>query len=219
MAKGALIWDWPTRLVHWSFVVLVFLAWGTATYDHMDWHRYCGYGLLGLLIFRLYWGVVGSTPSRFTSFVRGPKTVLAYVRALPNRASPASPGHNPLGALSVLALLTLLVAEVVLGLFCVDVDGIESGPLSTWVSFDVGRLCAHWHHLTFNLLLGLIGLHLLAILFYAAYKRENLVGPMVHGKKPLPAFQGLVAASWTRLLIGVLLSALGVWMTARAFKL
>jgi cytochrome b len=219
VARGVLIWDWPTRAVHWAFVVLVFLAWGTATYHHMDWHRYCGYALLGLLVFRLYWGVVGSTPSRFARFVRGPTAVLAYLRTLPNRSAPKSPGHNPLGALSVVALLALLLAETVLGLFSVDVDGIESGPLSVWVSFDAGRLCADGHHLAFNILLGLIGLHLAAIAFYAVYKRENLIGPMLHGRKTLTASDPITAATWPRIVIGAVISAAVVWLTARAFKL
>jgi cytochrome b len=214
-----LIWDWPTRVVHWSFVVLVFLAWGTATYDHMDWHRYCGYALLGLIVFRLYWGVAGSRASRFRSFVRGPQTMLAYLRTLPDRAAPKSPGHNPLGALSVLALLGLLLAETVLGLFSVDVDGIESGPLASWISFDAGRACAHWHHLMFNALLWLIGLHLAAIAFYAVYKRENLVGPMLTGRKAIPAQDGAAVRTWPRAVVGLALSAGVVWLTARAFKI
>ena len=213
-----LIWDWPTRVTHWAFVVMVALAWAT-TYGHMDWHRDCGYAILGLLVFRFYWGVAGSTPSRFASFVRGPIAVLAYLKALPNRAAPKSVGHNPLGALSVVALLVVRLAQTVLGLFTVDVDGIESGPLASRVSFEVGRACGKWHHLLFNGLLALIGLHLAAILFYALYKRDNLVGPMVHGRKRLPPQTELVAAPWPRVVIGVILSAVAVWLTSRAFKL
>jgi cytochrome b len=214
-----LVWDWPTRVVHWSFVLLVFLAWITATEDQMDWHRYCGYALLGLIVFRLYWGVVGSAPSRFLNFVRGPKAFTAYLRTLPQRASPKWPGHNPLGALSVLALLTLLLTETALGLFAVDVDGIESGPLAIWVSFDVGRVCARWHHLIFNALLWLIGLHLAAVAFYAVYKRENLVGPMVHGRKALSPRDDVALRLWPRIGFGGALSIAVVWLTARAFKL
>ena len=175
--------------------------------------------MLGLIVFRLYWGVAGSTASRFASFVRGPRAILAYLRALPTRASPKSPGHNPLGALSVLVLLVLLLAETVLGLFTVDVDGIESGPLASWVSFDAGRACAQWHHLIFNVLLWLIGLHLAAIAFYALYKRENLVGPMIHGRKILPPQGSIASGSWPRVGVGAALSIAIVWLTARGFKL
>jgi cytochrome b len=218
-ARRLLVWDWPTRVVHWAFVILMVFAWGTATYNHMDWHRYCGYALLSLLVFRLYWGVAGSTPSRFASFVRGPKTVLQYLRALPDRTTPITPGHNPLGALSVIAVLALLLVEVVLGLFAVDVDGIESGPLSAWVSFDAGRVSAHWHHLLFNGLLGLIALHLIAIAFYALYKRENLIGPMLHGRKNLPPREDFAGALWPRIAVGAILALVATVMVARAFKL
>src|SRR5262249_5537036 len=120
-----LIWDWPTRLVHWLLVALVFFSWGAAEYQHMDLHRYSGYTILGLLVFRLYWGIAGSETARFANFVKGPRAVADYLRS-----KTKSIGHNPLGALSVVALLTLLVAQVALGLFSVDVDGLESGPLS-----------------------------------------------------------------------------------------
>ncbi len=185
----------------------------------MEWHRYCGYALLGLIVFRLYWGVAGSTSARFQSFVRGPGTILTYLHTLPGRASPKSAGHNPLGALSVLALLALLSTEVVLGLFSVDVDGIESGPLAAWISFDAGRTCATWHHLVFNGLLWLIGLHLAAIVFYAAYKRDNLVAPMIHGRKVLPSQDNVISGDWPRIAFGAALSIGVVWLTARAFKL
>ncbi len=185
----------------------------------MDWHRYCGYVMLSLILFRLYWGVVGSTASRFKTFVRGPEAIFGYLRTLPSRASPKSPVHNPLGALSVLALLILVLAETTLGLFAVDVDGIESGPLASWISFDAGRACARWHHLTFNALVGLIALHLVAIAFYAVYKRENLVGPMIHGRKVLPAGTSVTLGVWPKVVFGAALSTVVAWLTARAFKI
>src|ERR1700726_3554826 len=130
------VWDGFTRLVHWLLVVLMGVSWWTAGHHHMDYHRYSGYALLGVLSFRLYWGVFGSTTARFAHFVKGPRSIWRYLRS---KARHVTPGHNPLGALSVLALLGLLLAQVTLGLFSVDVDGIESGPLSHWVSFETGR--------------------------------------------------------------------------------
>jgi cytochrome b len=143
------VWDVFTRLAHWLLVVLMGVSWWTARHHHMDYHRYSGYALLGVLIFRLYWGVFGSTTARFAHFVKGPRSILRYVRS---KATHVAPGHNPLGALSVLALLGLLLAQVTLGLFSVDVDGIESGPLSHWVSFDAGRECSLLHQLGFVVL-------------------------------------------------------------------
>ena len=114
------------------------------------------------------------------------------------------PGHNPLGALSVLVLLGLLLTQIVLGLFAVDVDGIESGPLSTYVSFDTGRVAAEWHEALFDVLLWLIGLHVAAVLFYLLYKKENLVGTMLHGMRAFPSGQvtPVRTASWRALRRG-----------------
>src|SRR5262249_32673383 len=109
------IWDAPLRLVHCLIVVCVALSWWTADNRHLGYHPYSGYTALGLLVFRLYWGFVGSETARFASFIKGPKTVLEYVRRLPQRAAHSEysvPGHNPLGAVSVVVLLLLLMAQV-----------------------------------------------------------------------------------------------------------
>jgi cytochrome b len=130
------------------------------------------------------------------------------------------PGHNPLGALSVLALLGLLLTQIVLGLFAVDVDGIESGPLSTYVSFDTGRSAAEWHDSLFDALLWLIGLHVAAVLFYLLYRKENLVGAMLHGTRSFSSgpVTSVRTVSWVRFIVGVLLAALLTWMVTRAFQ-
>ncbi|MES1262768.1 MAG: cytochrome b/b6 domain-containing protein, partial [Peristeroidobacter soli] len=141
VASGTRVWDLPTRLTHWLFVIGLGVSWWTAETGRLEWHRWSGYALLALVSFRLYWGFVGSSTARFRNFVRGPRAIAAYLRD----GNGTSIGHNPLGALSVLALLGLLLAQIVLGLFAVDVDGIESGPLSLYVSFETGRACAEWH--------------------------------------------------------------------------
>ena len=115
-------------------------------------------------------------------------------------------------------MLGLLLAQIVLGLFAVDVDGIESGPLSTYVSFDAGRVAAEWHEALFDALLWLIGLHIAAVLFYLLYKKENLVGTMLHGMRRFPGAQvaPVRTASWVRLTVGVVLAGLLTWMVTRA---
>jgi len=132
------VWDVPVRACHWLIVLFVAASWWTAETKRMDWHRYSGYVLLALATFRVYWGFFGSSTARFSQFVRGPRAVVSYLKG----RWAVMPGHNPLGALSVLVLLGLLLSQIVLGLFAVDVDGIESGPLSTYVSFDTGRAAA-----------------------------------------------------------------------------
>jgi len=213
------IWDMPVRLVHWLMVALVGISWWTAEIGELQYHRYSGYTLLGLLVFRVYWGFAGSSTARFASFVKGPRAVLAYLRQLPERVadhSPAAPGHNPLGALSVMALLVLLITQVALGLFAVDVDGIESGPLSHLVSFDTGRACAELHEDVFNVLLTFIALHVAAVLFYLLYKRDNLIAAMVHGRRKIrdEAAAPHVRISLVRLAIGVALAAAAAWWIA-----
>jgi cytochrome b len=209
------VWDLPTRLFHWLLVIGFGLSWWTAETGRLEWHRWSGYGLLGLVLFRLYWGLFGSSTARFGRFVRGPRTVLAYLRG----AWQAVPGHNPLGALSVVALLALLATQIVLGLFAVDVDGIESGPLSEFVDFDTGRAAAHWHCEVFDLLLWLIALHIGAILYYGFVKKQNLAGAMLHGEREFPAALPAVQhASAVRLVVGIVFAALLTWLVTRAFR-
>ena len=207
------VWDGFTRLTHWLLVVLMVASWWTARHHHMDYHRYSGYALLGVLIFRLYWGVVGSTTARFAHFVKGPRSVWLYVRS---RTSHVTPGHNPLGALSVLALLGLLLAQVALGLFSVDVDGIESGPLSHWVGFEAGRECSRLHQLGFGVLKAFIVLHIAAVMFYWIFKRDNLIRPMITGSKGWRhgALPQVEFASARRALLGIALAAVLVWYVA-----
>jgi len=202
------VWDWPTRLIHWLIVALVSFSWGSATYGHMDLHRYSGYSMLGLLVFRMYWGFFGSYTARFANFVKGPRAIADYLRS-----SVATIGHNPLGALSVVVLFAILIAQVSLGLFAVDVDGLESGPLSHFVSFDTGRAIAKVHRTLFNVLLTFIAMHVLAILFYLLFKRVNLIAPMFTGKKSVATDLAVdsSAAPLLRVAIGVALAAAIVW--------
>jgi cytochrome b len=185
--KPTLVWDRATRLVHWALAPLILFLWWTAHDDRMGWHRWAGLAVLGLLVFRLAWGLLGGSTARFAHFVRGPGAAFAYGRSLFAKTRKAAvAGHNPLGGWSVLALITTLSAVVSLGLFAEDVDGLEPGPLARFVDFDAGRTAARLHHLAFDVLLWLIGLHVAAIAFYALARRENLVGPMVTGRRRLP---------------------------------
>jgi cytochrome b len=173
--------------------------------------------LLGLVIFRLIWGFVGGSTARFSDFVRGPRAVSAYVGDLiRGRTDNVVIGHNPLGGWSIAGMLALLAVELTLGLFTVDVDGDQPGPLAKFISFDQGRAVAGWHHWVFNALLALIGLHLLAIVFYAVVKRDNLVGPMLTGAKlhlgdPAP----MARAPLWRLAASLVVSAALAFLIAR----
>jgi cytochrome b len=172
------VWDLPTRLFHWSIVAAVAFSWWSAENHHMDWHYKSGLTALGLILFRLVWGVIGGSTARFAGFVRGPGAVRAYLRE--PKGSVHRGGHNPLGGWSVIAMLLALVTQVSTGLFATDVDGLESGPLSYLVSFDQGRAAAEIHEAAFNVMLALIALHVAAIIYYAV-KGRRLLGPMVTG--------------------------------------
>lgn len=197
----ATVWDLPTRLFHWLLAGLIAFSWWSR-HDHLDWHRMSGFAIAGLLVFRLWWGIAGSSTARFAGFLKGPAAVWAYARG----GGHSGPGHNPLGGWSVAAMLLVLMVQVGLGLFTVDQDGFESGPLAKYVSFDLGRLAAQAHEIGFNILLGLIVLHLLAVGWYA-FRGRNLVGPMITGKARLEAETPppLLAPAW-RFLVGLALA-------------
>lgn len=177
------IWDLPTRLFHWLLAMLVLILIVTAKVggNWMVWHMRCGYAVLALLLFRVAWGFVGGYWSRFGNFAFSPRRTAAYLRG----GFPEPAGHSPLGALSVFALLAVLAAQVVSGLFADD-EIAFSGPLGVWVSSDaVSR--ATWYHTEVGQLavIALIVVHLCAIAFYAWVRHKALVRPMITGDKAL----------------------------------
>lgn len=172
------IWDLPTRLFHWTLVALIAFSWWSAEEEHLDWHIWSGLAVLSLLIFRLLWGLVGSSTARFANFVRGPRQVLAYLRDMKGW-KPI--GHSPLGALSVIGMLGAIAVQLGLGLFAIDDDGLYEGPLAYLVSLDAAEEIADLHEDWFDVLLVLIGLHLAAILFYRLVLRKKLIGAMITG--------------------------------------
>lgn len=178
------VWDIPVRVGHWLVVALVAFSWLSAKQGWIGWHKLSGYAILSFVLFRIYWGFAGSSTARFSHFLKGPKAVGRYARNfLSRRGYAASLGHNPLGGWSIIAMLLLLALQTGLGLFAIDEYGIEGGPLSSHVSFDVGRQIAGWHATVFNLLLFFIAMHVAAIVIYFLFKRENLVAPMLTGSK------------------------------------
>lgn len=209
--KGPRVWDGPTRLFHWLLVCLLVFSWWSAENHMMDWHRLSGITVVGLVIFRLLWGVIGSSTARFSRFVRGPGASIAYLRGGDGKIE--QPGHNPLGGYSVILLLLLLTAQVASGLLATDIDGLESGPLSYLVSFDQGRWAAEMHEFSFNLLLAASALHVLAILFYLIVRRRNLVTAMFTGSDGFyrDGQGGMVAAGWLRLATALVIAGLGAW--------
>lgn len=216
------VWDLPLRLFHWLLVLLVISSGVTGQFSAdlgpraARWHLLSGYGVLGLLLFRLLWGFAGSTYARFSSFVRGPRAVLDYCRELlGQRPARLHLGHNPLGGWSVLAMLGCLAVQVACGLFLADEDlGIE-GPLAKHVAARISDGLAIVHQAGFYLLLALIATHLAAIAFYRFARGNNLVRPMLTGDKEVPAGEEGNAAQGGHWLPGLLIAVVAagiVWL-------
>jgi cytochrome b len=179
------LWDPLLRLFHWTLAAVVTLAWGLGRFgpDRMALHFWLGYAVIALLAFRLVWGLVGPASARFSGLVHGPKATLAYAASLFRRKPSNWRGHNPLGGLYILVLLTVLALQVLTGLFADPEDYVNVGPLAGHVSIETARSALGWHGMLGNLLFGLVLLHLAAIVFYRLWKREDLVRPMLTGIK------------------------------------
>lgn len=200
------IWDLPTRLFHWLLALCVIGLVVSAKLGLMDWHFRLGYAMLTLLLFRLLWGLLGGRWSRFASFLYAPGSLWRYLRGQGNPAHAI--GHSPTGALSVFALLIVLLVQVASGLISDD-EIASAGPLThlvpgAWVSL------ASWYHRAVGqwLLIALVVLHMAAILWYLWGRGQNLIRPMLDGDKLLaqPAEASRDDAR-SRLLAAVLLLA------------
>lgn len=212
------VWDLPVRTLHWSLVIAIAICWWTGLHNELEYHLYSGYAVLWIVLMRVYWGVVGSSTARFANFVRGPKAILNYASTLHRRNTPHTHGHNALGAVIIILMMGLVLTVVILGLFAVDVDGLHSGPLSGYVSFRQGRHLAHLHYYWFTILLWVIVLHVAAVIFYFIYKRQNLIGPMISGKRRDNAsdIEIQIAPMWRFAIGGVVATAI-VWAVSIGF--
>lgn len=174
------VWDLPTRLFHWVLVVLIALSWWSAEKHLYDLHLWLGVAVVTLILFRLLWGLFGSSTARFVNFVRGPAAIRDYLGGKWRGI-----GHNPLGALSVIALLAMVAIQTGMGLFASDEDGLLLGPLSGFLSPSASEEMAELHEDFFDILLVFIGIHIAAVLFYWVAKKQNLIGPMITGRADL----------------------------------
>lgn len=212
MVNRIRVWDLPTRVFHWSlvagFVGLVIT--GEVGGNAMVWHFRLGYTVLSLLLFRLVWGFVGGHWSRFRVFVVGPQTILRYLKG--QAVSYAGVGHNPLGSLSVLALIGCALLQVATGLISDD-EIATSGPLvkmapGYWVTK------ATYYHTAIGkyVLIALVLLHIGAIVFYRVKRSENLVPAMVHGDMDTPQAVASARDDGKARLLAVVVFALCVGM-------
>ncbi len=187
------VWDVPTRVFHWSLVTLVAIAWATSETESdflFQIHLLAGYLVLGLLLFRLIWGFVGTRYARFHDFVRPWHVVRDYAKQLMAFRPPHSVGHNPLGGWMVVLLLAVLAGVVATGLFGGEISNgqLESaGPLAHYVSVTTASASIEMHEAVFNILLALVAIHIAGVVIDFVLTRDNLVRAMVRGYKQLPA--------------------------------
>ncbi|WP_421847726.1 cytochrome b/b6 domain-containing protein [Novosphingobium sp.] len=212
------VWDPFVRVFHWSLIALFGFAWWSGENHDMDRHRQAGYAIFALVVFRIFWGFAGSRTARFAQFLKGPRAIMAYLRT--HDGETPSDGHNPLGGWSVAVLLAVILAITLAGLFAVDVDGIESGPLADWVSFDSGRMASEWHEGVFKAALAVIGLHILAIGYYQVLNAHNLIGPMITGKRDRAKGEATadVKGSPVMALVGIAGVGALTWAVMSGFK-
>ena len=209
-----LVWDIPTRIFHWLIVALVALSFVSSKIggNAMQYHEWIGVTIIALLVFRVFWGFLGSRPSRFTDFVKSPAAVWRYAKGMVKGNSKTYLGHNPLGGWSVIAMLLVLMLQACLGLFAND-DIITEGPLYLWVSKETSDWLTKVHRLNQYVLMGLISIHLFAVAFHYFVKRENLLKPMITGIKhwsgdnEAPA----IVSAWLAVVIAVFVGC-GVYL-------
>lgn len=209
------VWDWSIRVFHWSLPILIFLMWFSQDQDEMERHFLFGQLLLGLLTYRLIWGVIGTPYARFKHFLYGPKVFIHYAKHFFSANKPRYLSHNPMGGFMVFVLMGAVIFQLITGLFTTDDIFIE-GPLYDTVSRSISAWMTGWHSLFFDGLLILIGLHLVAIILYKI-RGEGLVKAMISGKKEMTeqdqdrlVLENADSFPWLRFAIAVALSVLPV---------
>jgi cytochrome b len=216
-----LIWDLPLRLFHWLFALSIVASYVTAKlgFDWMQWHFYLGYWTIGLLVFRILWGIFGPRHARFTSFIHNPSAIWLYLKGMFNPDSKRSIGHNPVGGLMVLLMLLLVAVQAGTGLFTTDAV-VWAGPYNPSVSESTASFLSTVHDWNFNFIIGAVALHIGAILFYAFYKKQNLVVPMLHGHLPavlVPEHEAIKSSQlFKALVMGLVAAGCVYWLLAHA---
>jgi cytochrome b len=211
------VWDLPTRIFHWTLATLVVFSFTTGKIGGgwMDWHLKSGYAVLTLLLFRLAWGIVGSSTSRFCAFIRGPVAFYRYASDLAARRQRTIIGHNPVGGWMVLFMLLVLLAQAGTGLFSDD-EIATQGPLAEKVSNAVVARMSSFHHTNGWVIAVAVGVHVLAIAFYWFGLKDNLVKPMWSGWRAVDAGveQPPMRAAWLAAILLGIASAAVYWLVA-----
>ncbi|WP_298135362.1 cytochrome b/b6 domain-containing protein [Acidiferrobacter sp.] len=210
------IWDVPTRVFHWSLVILVAWEWASSHLGHgfMRYHMWGGYAVLTLILFRVSWGFVGSETARFAQFLRSPRNTWGYIRSWGKESHHHIHGHNPLGGWAVIAFLVTLTIQVGTGLFATD-DVLTAGPLNALVGGRMGDLLTAIHKGNFDILLALVVSHVIAVILHRVIAGHDLVRPMITGRAARPVPGAISPRAFARPWVSVAalaLSGLGTWL-------
>jgi cytochrome b len=206
------VWDGPVRLFHWAMVILIVTSWYTGEYGATTkWHFLSGYAVATLLLFRLAWGFVGSDTARFRRFLKSPIAAFRHLAEFPRRKPDNEIGHNAAGGWMVLVMLVLLLVQVGTGLFS-NAD-FERAPLAGFVSDEMSNRISAIHALNFKIIEAAVLLHVLAVFAYAVIRRQNLLRPMITGKKRMPVNMRAprMASPWLALAL-LVLAGIVVWV-------
>lgn len=195
--RRVLVWDAPVRAFHWLMVASFFGAFISAESERWRLvHVSLGYTMIGLVVFRLLWGLVGTRHARFANFVRGPAAVARYVKSLLRGQPEHHVGHNPAGALAIVGLLVLTITAAASG----------------WATYN--ELGGEWleevHEFAANLMMAVVVVHVAGVVLSSWLHHENLVGAMVHGKKPGNPQDG-VRRAWRGVAALMLAAVLAFW--------
>jgi len=189
------VWDWPTRAFHWLLVSAILCAWLSAEFGRklgdsmLVWHKWNGYIILVLIVFRLIWGFAGSSTARFSHFVHGPAFVLRYAMDFARGHKRAFLGHNPLGTLMVLALMAVVTFQAISGLFSFEPDNFIAGPLARLLEDDTATGVLKWHYRGFTLIQLLVLAHVTANILYGVLAKDPLIRAMAKGTKPAKVYE------------------------------
>jgi cytochrome b len=200
-----LIWDLPLRIFHWSFAGTILASWYTAEQgaDLIEIHIKLGFVAIALLVFRVLWGIIGPKHARFSQFLPSPKKLLSYLRN--SNSQKTTPGHNPLGAMMVVLMILLISIQAISGLFIND-DVFSSGPYYGSISNELEKIMRFLHHNTFDFMIAAIALHLAAVAYYWRVKKQNLVLPMITGKKSAEQVDSADAIPHSKIIIAFVLA-------------
>ena len=214
MKSKLLVWDFPVRLFHWLLVIALLAAWYTSDGERnlIDIHLQVGYFILGLIIFRIIWGVVGTQYAKFSQFVPSKQVLASYLKSSQQNKRYSTVGHNPLGALMVVLMLTLILSQAISGLFMND-DVFTTGPYYASVSSSVQKTMSFIHHNVFDVILVVSAIHIIAVFYYLIAKKINLIVPMLTGYKVTDSNQnsGIKSSKLVIAIIVITLVALFIY--------